>query len=140
MIEITWLFSRAFFHLHKVQFLTFTDDTCCIVMDGIFSRLPKLFSQVCVNHHSFHLSFSIPSKLFLGFCFLHLLPDVEEDMQQAFQGKEASSGNFPFAGFMVALGLLLILVIEKLVELCKSTSDKSHIPSEQLPSPSGKTD
>ena len=55
-------------------------------------------------------------------------------MQQSFEFSE----KFPFAGFTVALGLLIILVIEKLVELCKPTLDTSSTPSEQLPSPSGK--
>ena len=55
-------------------------------------------------------------------------------MQQSFEFSE----KFPFAGFTVALGLLIIIVIEKLVELCKPASDKSLTPSEHLPSPSGK--
>ena len=96
-----------------------------------FPNFPPKFVCIIIR---FTVFFSISSQLFLGLCFLHLLPDVEQGMQQSFEFSE----KFPFAGFTVALGLLIILVIEKLVELCKPTSEKSPTPSEQLPSPSGK--
>lgn len=51
--------------------------------------------------------------VFFGLCLLDLIPDVNESFEQAFENMSVDVHDFPVAEVSVAVGLLLILIIEQ---------------------------
>ena len=51
--------------------------------------------------------------------FLHLLPEVVENMDSAFDELLTGEQDYPFAFFVVCVGFLMVLIIEHLVLSCE---------------------
>ena len=50
--------------------------------------------------------------------FLHLLPEVGEEMDSAFDELLHEEPDYPFAYFVVCIGFLMVLIIEQVVLSC----------------------
>jgi len=98
------------------------------VITFIFGMLPlKLFSQVRNNPDScsrfrwklvMSFSFCFAGGVFIGACFLDLLPDVEENFGRVLEELERRHSvvlSYPVAQFVMVSGFFLILMIEQLV-------------------------
>ena len=56
--------------------------------------------------------------------FLHLLPEVIENMDTAFEELLNGEQEYPFAYFVVCIGFLMVLIIERIVLSCEKTKRK----------------
>ena len=56
--------------------------------------------------------------------FLHLLPEVVENMESAFDELLDGEQEYPFAYFVVCIGFLIVLLIEHLVLSCEGNKPK----------------
>ena len=55
---------------------------------------------------------------------MHLLPEVVEDMESAFEELFSKEQAYPFAYFVVCVGFLIVLLIEHLVLSCERNKQK----------------
>ena len=55
---------------------------------------------------------------------MHLLPEVVENMDTAFDELLDGEQTYPFAYFVVCIGFLMVLVIEHIVLSCEKTKQK----------------
>ena len=58
--------------------------------------------------------------------FLHLLPEVVEDMESAFDKLLSGEQEYPFANFVVCMGFMMVLIIEHLVLSCEVNKQNSE--------------
>jgi hypothetical protein len=59
--------------------------------------------------------------IFLGICFLNLIPYVEEEFNELFTAAKYET-NFPVGQLTVILGLFLVLFLENIVMNCRKSS------------------
>lgn len=75
----------------------------------------------------------VSAGVFLGVCFLNLIPCVEEEFAKLikdFPTLQKYFGSFPLGQFSVICGLFLVLLSESLLGRCfKSNQTHSHSPS-----------
>ena len=59
------------------------------------------------------------SGVFLSVCFLDLLPEVEEKMEEFIKSVDnLKNSTFPLTQFFIIIGFLVLLIIEQVIVLC----------------------
>ena len=82
----------------------------------------------------------VSAGVFLGVCFLNLIPCVEEEfanLLKDFDSLRQLIGTYPLGQFTVILGLFLVLILENLLARCFETKHQhdSHHHSSHSPVP-----
>ena len=58
----------------------------------------------------------LSAGIFLGICFLDLIPYVEQEFSEILKSLKFETNNFPVAQFVVILGVLLVFSLEIIIE------------------------
>ncbi|XP_003745363.1 zinc transporter ZIP1 [Galendromus occidentalis] len=87
----------------------------------LFASIPVLLSQRSENQHSGvrHVLSGLSclgGGVFLGTCFLHLIPEAIEKMERALACSSDKTNGFPVAYALVIAGLLLVLISEQVIQ------------------------
>ncbi len=70
--------------------------------------------------------------IFLGICFLNLIPYVEQEFNELFTAAKYET-NFPVGQLTVILGLFLVLFLENIVMNCRKSSPPIlHLDEEDI--------
>ena len=89
-----------------------------VVQEHIFRHKISFFQvQILENVESPVNSMSI--GLLFGVSLLHLIPDANEDMENALERAEADT-NYPVAMLLVAVGFFIVTLVEIVVSNCSS--------------------
>jgi len=109
----------------------------------IFAILPLLFVSKLRNNNdptsqsrwqtTISLLSCFSGGVFIGACFLDLIPDVDKIFQQVLEDVKKEYGittDFPVVPFIVVVGFMLILIIEQTV---LHFQDEKHEPEDEQP-------
>lgn len=64
--------------------------------------------------------------VFLGTCLLDLFPEVQDNIDKVITKLKINS-SFPFAEFLVVLGLFIVLIVEQISLDCKEQQPERYI-------------
>lgn len=109
----------------------------------IFAMLPLIFVSKLRNNNDptsksrwttmISLLSCFSGGVFMGACFLDLIPDVDEIFQQVLEDVKTEYGitiDLPLVPFIVVVGFMLILIIEQTV---LHFQDEKHEPEDEQP-------
>ena len=83
-----------------------------------------IYITAVINFYVDTCTYHINNCLFIPTGLLHLLPEVAENMESAFDELLDGEQEYPFAYFVVCIGFLIVLVIEHLVLSCEVNKKK----------------
>ncbi|XP_073424703.1 zinc transporter ZIP1-like [Dendrobates tinctorius] len=69
----------------------------------------------------------VAGGVFLAACLLDIVPDFLNDMKEAMQEHQIST-NFPLPEFILGLGVLLVLIVERIVLECSNGMTEENAP------------
>ncbi|XP_077119694.1 zinc transporter ZIP1-like [Ranitomeya variabilis] len=69
----------------------------------------------------------IAGGVFLAACLLDIVPDFLNDMKEAMQEQQITT-NFPLPEFILGLGVLLVLIVERIVLECSNGLTEENAP------------
>ncbi|XP_069481274.1 zinc transporter ZIP1-like [Ambystoma mexicanum] len=93
------------------------------------SKLPFLRDTAGTEAHRMCLSFisCVAGGVFLAACLLDIIPDFLTDIREELQNHQIQT-DFPLPEFIIALGFLLVLIIERIVLECNKPASLETTP------------
>lgn len=93
------------------------------------SRVPFLRDSAGTECHRMCLSFisCVAGGVFLAACLLDIIPDFLADITEELENHQIET-DFPLPEFIIALGFLLVLIIERIVLECNKPASEETVP------------